>query len=128
MNFIRKAWSAAPIATTIFALALLASVFFGARSVIFWYHRPPISEREQPIAAWMTPRYVIHSWDVPREVVFDTIAVPRPLPDGPLSLEQIADLRGIPVDRIINDLEAAIAAFLDDRGTPPTDPNTGSGQ
>lgn len=66
--------------------------------------------RDQPIEAWMTPRYIAHSWDVPRDVMMDTLHLVR-IPGGPQPLAKIAEERGIPVERLIDDLEAAIAEF-----------------
>ena len=126
--FVKSLWSAAPVATTILALALMASLFFGVRSAVFWYDRPPLAERRQPVAAWMTPRYVARSWRVPRDLVLDAIDAPRPLPGGPVSLAQLADLRGVPVEQVIAELETAIAAFREDRGRSPAKSAAGSGQ
>lgn len=108
--FARRIWSAAPLATTVLAAALAASLFFAVQAAVFWHDRPPRAEREQPIAAWMTPRYVARSWGVPREVVLDAVALEGPLPGGPISLAQIAEARGVAVEEIIAELETAIAA------------------
>lgn len=126
--FIKRLWLAAPVATAILVLALVASLFFGVRSAVFWYDRPPTAERQQPVAAWMTPRYVARSWRVPREVVMDAIDAPRPLPGGPVSLAQLAEKRGVSVDQIIDELEAAIAAFREKRWQPRTNSDAESGQ
>lgn len=107
---IKRLWAAAPLATALLALALAASLFFGARAAVFWIDRPSIAERQQPIAGWMTPRYVARSWRVPRGVILGAIGQVEPLPDGPTSLNAIAEMRDMPVDQIIADLETAIAA------------------
>lgn len=115
-DFATRLWSAAPIATLILALALLATAVFGVRSAIHWIDRPTIAERQQPIEAWMTPRYVVRSWDVPRNVVLDVLDVPLPLPDGPTSLSRIAELRDVPVEQVIAEVQAAIAAHQAEHG------------
>lgn len=104
-------WKAAPVATGILLLAVLATLFFATRSVVFWINQPALAEREQPVAAWMTPRYIARSWQVPRDVILDALQLDGPPADGPVSLEKIAELRGVPVDQVIADLEAAISAF-----------------
>lgn len=107
--FIRRLWSVAPTATVILAVSLAAGLYFAGSTIHFLMTRPPIAP-EQPVATWMTPRYVSHSWRVPRNVLFDAIDFPRPPPDGPMSLAQLADLRGVPVEQVIAEAEAAIAA------------------
>ncbi|WP_136440695.1 hypothetical protein [Pacificoceanicola onchidii] len=125
--FARKLWAAAPIATVILVVALGASLFFGVRSAVYWVNRPPIAERQQPIESWMTPRYVVRSWRVPREVVLDALLLERPLPGGPVSLSEIAELRGVPVAQVITDIETAIAAFQAEHGPKPeAKPETGA--
>ena len=111
MATIKRAFRAAPIASTLLALSLVASLGFGASAALFWINRPPIAERNQPVAAWMSPRYVARSWGLPPEVVLDAIEAPRPRPEGPVSLKRIAEIRGVPVEEVIADLEAAITAF-----------------
>ena len=114
IRYFKRAWNAAPIATAMLVLALVASVYFGVRSAT----HPMRVEREQDIAAWMTPRYIVRSWSVPPEVILNALDLPRPPPDGPMSLAQLAAQRGVPVEQIIAEAEAAIAAFRQD-GTRP---------
>lgn len=108
--FFKRIWSAAPIATVILALAVAASLFFGVRSAVFWAHHRPFAEREQAVAAWMTPRYISRSWQIPPDVLLDALDAPRPPPDGPMNLSELADYRGVPVEQVIAEAEAAIAA------------------
>ncbi len=50
----------------------------------------------------MTPRYVALSWDVPPEDIIGALSITR---------DELAKERGIPVETLAADLEAAIAAF-----------------
>jgi hypothetical protein len=109
VSFAKRIWAAAPIATVVLALALAAILFFGVRSVVFWHDRPPRAEREQPVASWMTPRYIARSWKVPPKLIAEAIEAPMPPPDGPMSLKQIANLRGVPVEKVIAEAEAVIS-------------------
>ena len=111
IKLVKRAWAAAPFATVMLALALGASVFFGVRSAT---HSMRV-EREQSVAAWMTPRYISRSWRVPPDIILNALDVPRPPPNGPTSLAQLAELRGVPVEQIIAEAEAAIAAFRQER-------------
>lgn len=108
---IRKVWATAPFATVILGLALLASLFFGVRSVVFLVAHPPLSERAQPVSAWMTPRFIARSWSVPPKVILRALDAPDPPLDGPMSLTEFSEYRGVPIDQIIAEVEAAIAEF-----------------
>lgn len=68
------------------------------------------AHQDQPIARWMTPRYVAMSWDVPKEVVIEALDM-TPVGRGPEPLSQLAKARGVPVEVLIADLETAIAAW-----------------
>lgn len=88
------------------ALALFFAVRFSI-DVIYW----SAHERE-PIRPWMTVGYVGKSWELnPREI--DAVAG-TPLPvDHPLTLQEIANQRGVPVEDIIKKVEAAVAELQD---------------
>lgn len=107
MNQIKRIWTAAPIASVMLALAVMASIYFGVRSAI----HPMRAEREQSVAAWMTPRFIARSWSVPPDVIQNALDIPKPRPKGPINLTQLAELRGVPVEQIIAEAEAAVAAF-----------------
>ena len=107
-----RIWRAAPIATVILGLALVVSLFFAVRLAAFWIYWADPAHQDQAIAGWMTPGYVAHSWDVPREVVFEALDLPA-RPGEPVTLDALAAERGLPVDRLAADLRAAIAAERD---------------
>lgn len=108
--WIKHAWSVAPIATTVLAVALAACLFFGARAAVFWIDRPPLAERNQPVASWMTPRYISRSWRIPPGDVIEALKSPRPAPDGPMSLRELAEFRGVPLEQVLAEAEALIAS------------------
>ena len=107
---IRHAWSIAPVATAVLAVALVACLFFGARAAVFWYDRPPLAVLEQPVQAWMTPRYVSRTWRIPPELVSEALSAPRPPPDGPMSLRDLAEYRGVTVEQVLAEAEALVAS------------------
>ncbi|MHA6267911.1 hypothetical protein [uncultured Aliiroseovarius sp.] len=122
-SFLKRIWGAAPIATLILAVALAMSVFFAVRTTASWIYWNDPAHIDQPIEGWMTARYVAYSWDVPRQVMFEALQLGQP-GDGPSSLRRLAEARGIPLDVMIADLEAAIAAHR----ASQADSETGGGQ
>jgi len=87
-----------------FALAL----FFGVNA--FLKAKDFRVAKDQPVAAWMTPRYVAHSWDVPRDEMMAILALEPPSP-GRVTLDEIAAQKGIPVAEYIAQIQDGIAAF-----------------
>ncbi|SPF81013.1 hypothetical protein [Pseudoprimorskyibacter insulae] len=99
-----------PLLALAFGLAVAVLVVFGAR---FFMHSTRWDDpkfRDQKIEAWMTPGFVGHSWHVPKEVVFNALDLTKDTPKVG-SLDELADLRGVPVEDLIQKLEIAIAVF-----------------
>lgn len=95
-----------PVLTSALVLAIALTLFFAVRFVIgavYW-----AQHREEPIRGWMTVGYIGKSWDLdPRAIDAEA---GFPLPKGhPFTLEEIARQRGIPVDEVIAQAEAAVA-------------------
>lgn len=102
----RRLWRSHPRLVLAFVLALSLSLFFAGRlvwSVAYW-----ANHRQEAVQAWMTVGYVGRSWQLdPREI---DARAGLPLPEGkPLTLQEIADARGVPVAEIIAQVERTIA-------------------
>ena len=103
-----RLWRKRPLLTTAFLLACAATLFFSGRFVVqtvYW-----ANHREEPVRPWMTVGYVARSWGLePMEL---DLAAGLPLPEvkgRPQPLSEIAKDRGVPVEAVIADVEAAIA-------------------
>lgn len=118
IDFLKRLWGAAPIATAILVLSLAMSLFFGVRSVANWVYWNDPAHREQQIAAWMTPGYIASSWRVPREVVMEALDAPEPPPEGVRNLADLADYHGVTVPDMITRAKRAIAAFRAEHPPP----------
>jgi hypothetical protein len=73
--------------------------------VVVWATHPP--DPDAPLAGWMTPRYVMRLRDVPPDALRQVLD----LPEGSGRRETLADLaaaRGVPLDRFLADLDAAL--------------------
>lgn len=95
-----------PILSSALALSVALTLFFAVRFVVgavYWSQH-----RDEPIRGWMTVGYISKSWDVnPRAVDAEADFPP---PEGhPMTLDQIARMRGIPVDQVIDQAQAAVA-------------------
>ena len=117
--FVKRLWAAAPLATLLLALALAAAGLFGVRGVMLWAHRHERIASEQPVAAWMTPGLIAHSWHVPREVILDALDAPGRPAQGPMNLTELAEMQGTTVEALIAEANAAIAAWRAEHPEPP---------
>ena len=102
----RRLWHNHPRLVIAFVLALSLSLFFAGRlvwSAVYW-----AGHRQEAVQPWMTVGYIGRSWRLdPREI---DARAGLPLPEGkPLTLQEIADARGVAVETIIAEVERVIA-------------------
>lgn len=95
-----------PYLVSALAIAATLTLFFGVRFVagaVYW-----AAHHEEPIRPWMTVGYIGRSWKLnPREIDMEA-GLPRP--EGhPLTLNEIARKRNIPVEKVIDEVQQAIA-------------------
>ena len=97
------------LATAGFVIALVVIVFFAARFVAFSLYWADPAHRQQPVEPWMTPRYVAHAWDIPPEDVMAALGVTTGTEARP-TLKEIARQRDVPVEVVLEEVRALIAA------------------
>ncbi|CUH78525.1 hypothetical protein [Tropicibacter naphthalenivorans] len=102
-----------PLLAGAFALTVLFCLFFGAKLVLIALHHPP-RPTDPPIANWMTPGYVAHTWHVPKEMMLEVVG-PRP-GERRETLDEVAERLGITTPELIARIETAIADY---RATHP---------
>ena len=90
------------------ALALFFLVKF-AMGAIYW-----AGHQREPVQPWMTIGYVAHSWDLKAREIDDRAGLPKPV-DHPLTLQEIANQRGVPVADIVAQVEKTVAEMLAER-------------
>lgn len=109
-------WRRHPLLASLFALALLLTLFFAGRftaQVIYWSDP---ARQEQDVEGWMTLRYVARSWQIAPRDLYAAAGLPAPVRGRPMTLEQLAEDRGIPLPALIAEIEASIARL---RAAPP---------
>ncbi len=113
-----------PVLVGAFALALVLSLFFAGRIVVnmvYW-----ADHRNEAVQPWMTVGYVGRSWDLsPREI---DLRAGLPLPEGhPLTLQEIARDRGVPVADIVALVEKTVAEMKAEEAARRDQSNGGDG-
>lgn len=81
-----------------FVIAMLVAAFLLFRLVagtIYWSNH-----RDVQIEGWMTPGYIAHSYNVKIDVVLNSVGM-QEIPRNRIKLEDIAQMRGVPLDDLI---------------------------
>jgi hypothetical protein len=98
-------WTVAGLLLSVIAL-ITVSVSFLAESIYFNDPRHKNVELE----AWMTPRYMALSYDLPRPVVRELLGIEEG-EDFPRRLDRLADALGITLEELTVKVRAAKAAY-----------------
>ncbi len=96
-----------------FFVTFLITLMFLIRftfSTLMWFDPDNL---EQPIAGWMTPRYIAKSWQVEPEVVAGALGLEMDSAGRRVTVKKIAATQGWNLDDLILDLESAIKTALD---------------
>lgn len=100
-----------PVLSLAFALALGLTLFFAGRFVAQAVYWSDPAHRNQPVAGWMTVGYVGRSWGLSPRAIDAEAGLPPPQ-GKPLTLNQIAAARGVPVAQVVAEVEAALARLM----------------
>jgi len=122
VNFIRRIWTAAPLATTILAVAVVVLGFFAFRLVDDVFRPDP--PRDVAIEDWMTPRMISHSWKVPRREMVEILGLDNEEQGRRTNIRQLAEALETTPEDLILQIETGIATYRaekDQRGDKDSD-------
>lgn len=119
MTRLKHLWAHHRVLLMVFSVALGALGFFGVKTIsatIYWMDP---AHQDQPLAGWMTPRYVARSYELPPDVLGDALFLVKG--EGPrrVSLDVIAaenDLTLVDLQARIDDAATAWRAERDRPG------------
>lgn len=106
---LRRMWRRAPVLTLVAGGASVLALVFALRLVMaiaHWNTTPSDPE----LAGWMTPRFVAHSWDVPPEVILNSLMLDRDGSGRRTTLSDLAQARSTPLPHMLDHVQAAIDA------------------
>jgi hypothetical protein len=110
MRRVYNVWRNLPWLFSGFLGALVLTLLFATRMVLFTVYWSDPAHRDQVVQGWMTPGYIANSWDIPRDdlqAVFSDYAAPK----SRMTLERLASENGVPLPDLIAQIEAAIDAY-----------------
>jgi hypothetical protein len=96
-----------PFLTAAFTLAVVLTLFFAGLFVTRALYWADPAHREQAVEPWMTLRYIGRSWRLDPRGISAEAGLDQ-VPGNPLTLDEIARQRGVPVAEVIAGIEAAI--------------------
>ena len=103
--FVKENW----IALTVFGCSAVAALWFGASFLLNLIYFNDPRHQDETLKAWMTPRYVVMSYDLPRQVVADVLDLPEGGPRG-RKMDEIADELGLTLAELTQRVREAAAA------------------
>lgn len=104
---IGRIWRAHKILSLAFFVAILLTLLFGVRTVVFTVYWMDPAHRDQTLEGWMTPRYVAQSYELPPEATALAIGVPYPPENRGQTLAEIAKNQGVTLAELQARIEAA---------------------
>lgn len=104
VSFAKKNW---PV-LTVFAVSSLAALWFAAGVVLDLIYFNDPRHKDEALKGWMTPRYVVMSYDLPRGVVADALGLVEG--QGRVRLKKLAGDQGLTLDALTERVRAAAAA------------------
>ncbi|MEP5155202.1 hypothetical protein [Planktotalea sp.] len=92
------------------ALVCIASYFaFNAIAAAIYWNDP--RHQDQPLAAWMTSRYVAHSYNVPPRVIGPALFFDPDEPPRRHRMDDIAEKNGVTLEELQQRVTEATAEF-----------------
>lgn len=107
MSALALLWRHHRLALIGFVLAASVTLFFTARFVVFSVYWADPDHRHQAPEAWMTPRYIAHSWDMNPDEIGQALQAEKVRHDRP-TLDAIAKARGVPVQVVLDEVNAML--------------------
>lgn len=115
---LKDLWQHNRIALLAFVAILCLAGFFGVRSVSQFIYWADPRHQDQPLAGWMTPRYVGQSYSIPPEIVQQAFDIVEDGPPRRMTLDRIAAEQGITLDEMQARVEAAVQDWRDTSQRP----------
>ncbi len=104
-------WAHHRILLMAFVIALSSLGYFGIKSLsatIYWMDP---AHQDQPLAGWMTPRYVARSYKLPPDVLGEALFLVKGETPRRISLDALASENNLTLDDLQARIDAAAAAW-----------------
>lgn len=106
---IRHLWAHHRPLLVAFVAAVSVALYFGVTSLAAWIYWMDPAHQNQALEPWMTPRYVSHSYRIPRHILGPALFHDPEDPPRRLRLEDIAAENGVTMEELQERVTAAAA-------------------
>ncbi len=106
-----RAFRRHPVLFPLFLVALLAVVWFGIKATQDLMAAKTRFSADPEIAGWMTPGYIARTWNIPPEVLLDTLSLTEQ-PRKRMTISEIALDKGLTPPDYAAEVEAALDAWV----------------
>ncbi|MBV7409900.1 hypothetical protein [Maritimibacter sp. DP1N21-5] len=106
-----RAFRRHPVLFPLFLLALLAIVWFGVKSTQDMIGMKSRFSADPEVAGWMTPRYIARTWNIPPEVILESLDLTAE-PRKRMTISEIALDKGLTTPDYAAEVEAALDAWV----------------
>lgn len=104
VSFAKKNW---PV-VVVFAASSIAALWFGVSAVLDLIYFNDPRHKDEALKGWMTPRYVVMSYELPRGVVADALGLSEG--QGRVRLKKLAEDQGLTLQELTERVRAAADA------------------
>lgn len=111
LNRITTLWKHQRMAFLTFITLLCVACYFAFNAIAAAVYWNDPRHRDQPLAAWMTPRYLALSYSIPPEILGPALFFDPADPPRRLRLDDIADANGVTLDTLQQRITEATTAF-----------------
>jgi hypothetical protein len=108
---INTLWTHHRIAFTGFLTLLCFACYFAFNAIAAAVYWNDPHHQDQPLANWMTPRYVAQSYNIPPEVIGDALFFDPTEAPRRRRLDDIAAVNGVTLDALQQQVTEATATF-----------------
>lgn len=111
LNRIKTLWTHHRIPFVVFVTLLCVACYFAFNAIAAAIYWNDPRHQDQALAAWMTPRYVGQSYNIPPEVLGPALFLEPGEPPKRLRLEDIAADNGVTLDTLQQRITEATTEF-----------------
>ena len=110
-QFLKDSWTHNRGLLLVFLTVVALAGGFGVQAASQFIYWADPAHQDQPLAGWMTPRYVSRSYDVPPPVILDALEMDRDAAPRRASLETLAAEQEMTLQEMQTRIDAAVSAW-----------------
>lgn len=115
LSRLKTLWTHHRLYSVVFVMLIGGACYFAFNAIAAAIYWNDPRHQDQPVAAWMTPRYIGQSYDLPPRVLGPALFLEPGEPPRRLRLEDIAAANGVTLDTLQQRITEAATVFRAER-------------